>query len=118
SPAILDVVLVAPPESNTVTVEYAVTGGTADGNGVDYNLSPGVLTFDPCVTNRTIDIIIVNDGAVEEDETIQVTLFNPVDADLGANAQHTYTILSGRCGPGCECTAHIHNPGPQPARRL
>ncbi|MHC4062222.1 MAG: chitobiase/beta-hexosaminidase C-terminal domain-containing protein, partial [Planctomycetota bacterium] len=38
-------------------------------------------------------IIIVNDGAVEEDETIQVTLFNPVDADLGANAQHTYTIL-------------------------
>ncbi|MHC4499341.1 MAG: Calx-beta domain-containing protein, partial [Planctomycetota bacterium] len=95
SPAALAVTLYNPPDSSTVTVEYAVTGGTADGNSVDYNLPAGTLTFTPGgATTKTIDINVIEDGEDEEDETIEVTLSNPVNADLGANVQHVYTILN------------------------
>jgi hypothetical protein len=36
---------------------------------------------------------VVDDGLVESDETIEVTLSNPSNASLGANNVHTYTIL-------------------------
>ncbi|MHC4184805.1 MAG: lamin tail domain-containing protein, partial [Planctomycetota bacterium] len=95
-PAMLTVVLYNPPISQTVTVEYAVSGGTADGNGVDYTLDAGLLSLDAGDPNRTIEVNIVDDGAGEEDETIEVTLFNPVNADLGPEPQHTYTIIDPR----------------------
>ena len=78
----------------TVTVDYAVTGGDATGGGVDYTLAAGTLTFDPNDVSKTIDIAIVNDGLVESDETVEVTLSNPSNATLGANTVHTYTILN------------------------
>ncbi|HUW83262.1 MAG TPA: Calx-beta domain-containing protein, partial [Phycisphaerae bacterium] len=78
---------------DTVTVDYAVTGGDATGGGVDYTLAAGTLTFDPNDVSKTIDIAIVDDGLVEADETIEVTLSNPTGATLGANTVHTYTIL-------------------------
>ncbi|HUW84478.1 MAG TPA: Calx-beta domain-containing protein, partial [Phycisphaerae bacterium] len=77
----------------TVTVDYAVTGGDATGGGVDYTLAAGTLTFDPNDVSKTIDITIVDDGLVESDETIEVTLSNPTNATLGTNTVHTYTIL-------------------------
>ncbi|MHC4659487.1 MAG: lamin tail domain-containing protein, partial [Planctomycetota bacterium] len=85
-----------PPEGNTVTVDYAATGGTANGNGVDYTLNPDMLTFNPGETSQTIEIAIINDSSDEEDETIEVTLSNPVNAVLGAIIQHTYTIIDPR----------------------
>ncbi|HUW81451.1 MAG TPA: Calx-beta domain-containing protein, partial [Phycisphaerae bacterium] len=78
---------------NTVTVDYAVTGGTATGGGVDYTLAAGMLTFDPGVTTQNVPITIVDDAEDEADETVEVTLSNPVSATLGANTVHTYTIL-------------------------
>jgi hypothetical protein len=79
--------------ASTVYVDYAVTGGDATGGGVDYTLAAGTLTFDPYDVSETIDISIVDDGLVESDETIEVTLSNPSNATLGANTVHTYTIL-------------------------
>ncbi|MHC4621552.1 MAG: Calx-beta domain-containing protein, partial [Planctomycetota bacterium] len=96
SPVILTVVLYEAPMDQTVTVEYAVSGGTADGNGVDYTLDAGMLSLDAGDPNRTIEVTIVDDGIGEEDETVEVTLFNVVSADLGANVQHTYTIIDPR----------------------
>ncbi|HUW82091.1 MAG TPA: Calx-beta domain-containing protein, partial [Phycisphaerae bacterium] len=84
----------------TVTVDYAVTGGTATGGGVDYTLAAGTLTFDPNDISKTVAITIVNDGLVEADETIQVTLSNPTNATLGTNTVHTYTILDNDVQPG------------------
>jgi len=80
--------------SQTVTVDYAVTGGDATGGGVDYTLAAGTLTFDPNDVSETIDITIVDDGSDEQDETIEVTLSNPTGATLGANTVHIYTILA------------------------
>jgi hypothetical protein len=96
SPAILTVVLYDPPEANTVTVDYAATDGTAVGGGQDYTLNPGTLTFNPGQTSQTIEISIIDDGSDEEDETVEVTLFNPVNAELGTPSRHTYTILDPR----------------------
>ncbi|MHC4587689.1 MAG: Calx-beta domain-containing protein, partial [Planctomycetota bacterium] len=97
SPAILTVNLYNPPEGNTVTVQYAATGGTAEGNDVDYNLPPGTLTFLPGgSTSQTIEISIINDGSDEDDETIEVTLSDPNNAQPGTITQHIYTILDPR----------------------
>src|SRR5207247_9599617 len=44
----------------TVTVDYAVTGGTASGGGVDYSLASGTLSFAPGVTTQNINLTVVN----------------------------------------------------------
>ena len=76
----------------TVTVNYAVTG-TATGNGTDYTLASGTLTFNPADVQKTITIAsIVDDAILESNETVIVTLSNPSNANLGTNTAHTYTI--------------------------
>src|SRR5213079_3010738 len=79
--------------SKSITVNYAVSGGTASGGGVDYTLASGTLTFAPGVTNQNISITVVNDALDEDDETIQITLSSPSNATLGAITTHSYTIL-------------------------
>lgn len=75
----------------TVTVQYAVTGGTAT-RGVDYTLADGSVTFTPGQTSRTFIIGLQGDNIDEDDETILITLSNPVNASLGARSVHTFTI--------------------------
>ena len=98
SPAVLTVTLSEAAEQ-VVTADYAVTGGTATGGGVDYSLSDGSLTFSPGETVKTISIDIVDDGLDEDHETIEVTLSNVAggeSVELGQTSQHTYTILDMR----------------------
>jgi hypothetical protein len=91
TPALLGVSL-SGTSDQTVTVDYAVTGGSATGGGVDYTLDAGTLTFIPGDTAEDISIAVVDDALDENDETIEVTLSNPTNATLGANTVHTYTI--------------------------
>lgn len=59
------------------TVEYAVTGGTAEA-GVDYEaLATGLLTFASGEPQRSIAVKVFGDVLAEDDETIEITLFNP-----------------------------------------
>jgi len=77
-----------------VTVNYAVTEGTASGAGVDYSLAAGIATITAGnLTSDDISITIVDDSIQEANETIEVTLSNPVNASLGTNTIHTYTIV-------------------------
>ncbi len=76
----------------TVTVPYSVTGGTATGDGVDFKLASGTLTFAPGKTTATIPLAVVNDTLHELSETLQVTLGTPTSATLGTNVAHTVTI--------------------------
>jgi len=80
------------PAGRTVTVDYAVTGGTATGGGTDYTLAAGTLTFDPLDTSETIQLDVVDDSLDELDETVVVTLANPVNAELGTD-ERTHTIV-------------------------
>ncbi|MFC1583696.1 Calx-beta domain-containing protein [Candidatus Neomarinimicrobiota bacterium] len=75
-----------------ITVDYAITGGTATGSGVDYTLDAGTLTFPAGSEFANLPVVIVNDFLDENDETILVTLSNSVNAGLGTNRNHTYTI--------------------------
>ncbi|MBT22806.1 MAG: hypothetical protein CMD62_00835 [Gammaproteobacteria bacterium] len=80
------------PSSETVTVDYAVTG-TATGSGTDYTLVNGTLSITAGTTTSTITIAnIVDDAADETDETVIVTLSSPSNATLGSDKVHTYTI--------------------------
>jgi len=75
-----------------VTVNYAVTGGTATA-GVDFKLAPGTLTFLPGKTTGTITLPILDDKLYEPNvETIVVTLSSPGNAVLGSAAVFTFTI--------------------------
>jgi hypothetical protein len=86
-------VALSAPARQTVTVRYAATGGTAAGNGVEYRLDPGTLTFNPGETSKTLPLTIVDDQRVESNDTIQVTLSAPTAATLGSNRAFTYTII-------------------------
>jgi hypothetical protein len=81
-----------------ITVDYAVTGGSATGGGVDYTLPAGTFTFQPGETVENISIDIVDDEEQESTETIEISLSNPTNATLGQPAVHTYAILDNEQG--------------------
>jgi hypothetical protein len=91
SPAPMIVSLSA-AQTSPVTVEFAVTGGTAS-TPDDYSLAAGTLVFAAGETAKIIPNSIVDDGALEPGETIAVTLSNASGAALSANTLHTYTII-------------------------
>ncbi|MBI4142794.1 peptidoglycan-binding protein [Candidatus Uhrbacteria bacterium] len=76
-----------------VTVNYAVTGGTATSGGADFTLANGTATVTAGATTTTIPLTIVNDSTAEPDETIIITLSSPVNATLGTST-YTYTITN------------------------
>jgi len=83
--------------SEPVTVDCHVIGGTADGNGIDYALVDGRLTFAAEDTSEVIHITIIDDELDEEDETIVLVLSNPTGGvELGPITEHTYTIVDPR----------------------
>ena len=95
SPSVNLTVTLTGQTGQTVTVNYAVTGGSAD-TPADFTISGTSLTFNPGETSKTVPITVVDDSASESDETIQVTLSSPTNATLGTNTVHTYTITRQR----------------------
>ena len=75
--------------TDTVTVDYATSNGTADGD--DYTATSGTLTFDAGTTGKTITVPIADDDVNEGDETFTVALSNASGATLGT-ASATGTI--------------------------
>lgn len=59
----------------TVTVDYAVGGGTAVA-GTNYVPVSGTLTFNPGDVAKTITIPVINNPAVAPDTTVNITLGN------------------------------------------
>ena len=80
--------------SQTVTVEYAIAGVTAQ-EGSDYTAAPATatLTFSPGQTQKTISVPTINDNIDEPEETFTVTLsnLNPPEVQL-AQDRATGTI--------------------------
>jgi aryl-phospho-beta-D-glucosidase BglC (GH1 family) len=79
------------PASQTVTVAYATSNGTATA-GSDYQAVSGSVTFAPGVTAQTISVTIFGDTVVEANETFSVLLSNPVNATL-STSKGTGTIV-------------------------
>lgn len=65
-----------------ITVIYSVTGGSAV-IGEDYRqLADGMVTFAPGEITKSIVVTVLGDGAVEEDETVEITLTEAVNASI------------------------------------
>ena len=76
--------------TSTVTVAYETEDGTAD-VGTDYTGTNGTLTFQPGETERTIEVLVLEDIEDEDNETFTVNLSSAVDARLG-DGEGTATI--------------------------
>ncbi|MCH7497248.1 MAG: hypothetical protein IH971_05290, partial [Candidatus Marinimicrobia bacterium] len=81
------------------TVGYAVTGSTATAGGDDFTLAAGTATITAGQTSTNIDVAIVDDIFDEPAETIIITLSGEIDASLGGNSVHTYTITDNDDAP-------------------
>ncbi len=91
SGTVMIAVVLSAPSDNTVSVAYAVTGGTATPSA-DFTVSSTSVTFAPGEVRQVIPVTITNDtDESEPSETIELTLSNPAGAKLGADA-HTITI--------------------------
>ena len=75
-------VTLSAPSTQTVTVDYATSNGTATAPQ-DYTSASGTLTFDPGVTSRTITVAVLGDVLDEPNETFVVTLSGAVNASIG-----------------------------------
>ncbi|MBD2568489.1 beta strand repeat-containing protein, partial [Anabaena lutea] len=77
--------------TQTITVNYATTNGTAIA-GSDYTNTTGTLTFNPGVKTQSIIIPIVNNSINEANETFTLTLTSPTNASLGTKTSAITTI--------------------------
>jgi subtilisin len=84
--------------TDTLRVNYATSDGTATA-GTDYTAKSGTLIFSARQKTKKITIPITNDTVFEPDETINLTLSNPVGGLLGAQSTAVLTIIDND-GPG------------------
>jgi len=78
----------------SATVNYATSNGTAAA-GSDFTSTTGTLTFAAGELTKTFAIPITDDGAVEPDETIQITLSNAGgNTTLGTLATGSVSIMN------------------------
>jgi len=80
------------PYIETVSVNFAATGGTATA-GIDHTLAPGTLTFTPGDTAATFAVPVRRDFGDEPNETVRLALSAPVRATIGTPSVHTLTIV-------------------------
>ena len=85
-------VTLSPVTTQTVTVDYATSDGTAIGEE-DYTATNGTLEFAPGETQKTITVQVIGDLDVEEDESFRVNLSDASNAAI-ANNQGTATITN------------------------
>lgn len=100
-----------------VTVDFATADGTATTGGAlatggqDYTATSGTANFAPGATSATITVQVAGDTLNEQDETLTVTLSNPVNATLGASTVGTGTITNDDALPGLVITGDAQSEG-------
>jgi len=93
--------------ADTVTVYYATSDGTATA-GSDYTSVSDTLTFNPSDTTKTFDVPILDDALDEPDETVNLTLSNPVNANLTTPATSVITITDNDLTPEVTFSSAIY----------
>ena len=74
-------VILTPPGSETVTVDYQTATGTAV-EGLDYIAAVGSLTFKPGIAQQTVEVQTRKDDIDESNETLTLRLSNAYAARL------------------------------------
>ncbi len=93
--------------TDTVTVQYATSDGTASA-GTDYTAMSGTLTFAAGDTAKTVSVPVLDDADDENDETFTLTLSNASGASLG-NTTATGTIVDNDTTTATPLTATFEN---------
>ncbi len=96
--ATINVVLDA-ASGRTVTINYATSDGTAVA-GSDYTAASGTLTFLPGITSQSFPVSIIDDAAIEPDETVMLTLSGASNATIGGTNPATLIITDNDAAPG------------------
>ena len=86
-------------QTATNTVEFSTGNGTA-APITDYTPVDEILTFDPGVSNLTVNVAINNNGLAEGNRTIPLQLSNPVGAYQVAPSNAVLTIIDSVQLPG------------------
>jgi uncharacterized repeat protein (TIGR01451 family) len=94
----------------TVTVNYATSDGTALA-GSDYTAASGTLTFSPGVASRTFAVTLIDDMIYEGNETVWLTLSNPVNATLAGTNPATLTIVDDDPLPTVQFSSSMYSVG-------
>jgi Calx-beta domain/Bacterial Ig-like domain (group 1) len=81
-----------PAATTEVRVDYATFDGSAIASS-DYSSTSGTLIFAAGQTSKTFTVTIEDDSIIENDETIALTLSNPVNAAIGTQSIATLTIV-------------------------
>jgi uncharacterized repeat protein (TIGR01451 family) len=83
------------PIERTVSTDLLISDGTATAGPLGDYVAPvsTTLTFVPGVTGQTFTFAIVDDALDEEDETVVLSLSNPVNGRLGSVNPATITII-------------------------
>jgi uncharacterized protein len=84
--------------SQTVTVDYILTGGSATCCGVDFSGPNGTLTFAPGTTTRNVQIGVFGDTIYENNETVLATLTGATNAVI-TDTQGVLTINNDDAPP-------------------
>jgi hypothetical protein len=75
-----------------LTVNYTVSGTATSGS--DYTALSGSVTIADGQSTATINVVPIDDSAIEDDETVVVTLSSDAAYTLGATTSDTVTISS------------------------
>jgi hypothetical protein len=78
--------------SGPSTVDFATSDGSAI-QSQDYTVASGTLSFAAGETSKTFSVLVVDDAFVEANETINLTLSNPIGCGLGTPSSATTTII-------------------------
>ncbi len=89
--------------TKVVSVQFAVTGGTATLD-VDYEATQGLVVFETGSTEAQVRIPLIDDDLQEGNETIEVTLSNPTNTQIG-QAMATGTVVDDETAPGVQVRA-------------
>lgn len=91
-------VVLSGPSAGTVTVPYTLSGTATPGD--DFTVEPAdQLTIPSGATGGDLSVNVIQDAAVEGDETAVITLEAPTGAVLGASVTHTLTITGDDGAP-------------------
>lgn len=73
------------------SVQVTITGGSAT-DTLDYTIASATISWAALATPGNVVVNIIDDAFNEGNETIQISLSNPVGITLGAQTTHTVTI--------------------------
>jgi Ca2+-binding RTX toxin-like protein len=91
-----------------VTVNYSTGNASATAPG-DFQTASGQVTFAPNETQKTVAVNVIGDTTFEENETFNLSLSNPINAEI-ADAQGVGTIQNNDASPsGCDITGTAGN---------